>query len=328
MHVIAGPDSYLAEQALESLLQASLGADRADALSVFRGDETGWSRVLEAARTGSLFSTRRAIVVRNAEALKGDGDDAVAYLADPAPDATLILLAAKPDKRKKPWKDVMAKANVVPAEPLKPAAVRGRVRDEVRKRRLPLDDDAVQELIDLVGQDLRRLMGELEKLEAYAEGRQGNLTAEDIAAVLGRGIGQPLYKMSDAMAARQPAAVLALLEIALDEGTPSLVILSALHRALRQVRAAAAMRAARLPPDAIAARLLPPQMKFKIDSLLAAARTWPEEDLRKAIAALDRADKRIKNSADARAALQVAVAEACGGGNDDPGTRPGARTSR
>ena len=328
MHVIAGPDSYLAEQALESLLQASLGPDRADALSVFRGDETGWARVLEAARTGSLFSTRRAIVVRNAEALKGDGDDAVAYLADPAPDATLILLAAKPDKRKKPWKDVMAKANVVPADPLKPAAVRTRVREEVRRRRLPLDDDAVQELIDLVGQDLRRLMGELEKLEAYAEGRQGKLTAEDIAAVLGRGIGQPLYKMSDALVARQPAAVLALLEIALDEGTPSLVILSAMHRALRQVRAAGAMRAARMPPDAIAAKLLPPQMKFKVDSLLAAARTWPEDDLRKAIAALDRADKRIKNSADARAALQVAAAEACGGGNDDPGARPGARTSR
>jgi DNA polymerase-3 subunit delta len=304
-----------------------VGADRADSVHVFRGDETGWARVLEAARTGSLFSPRRAIVVRNADALKGEGDEAVAYLADPSPDAALILLASKPDKRKKPWKDVMAKANVVPAEPLKPAAVRARVRDEVRRRRLPLDDEAVQALIDMVGQDLRRLMGELEKLEAYAEGRQGNLTAEDIEAVLGRGIGQPLYKMSDALAARRPAEVLALLEVALDEGTPSLVVLSALHRALRQVRAAAAMRAARMSPDAIAARLLPPHMKFKIDSLLMAARAWPDEDLRAAVAALDRADRRIKNSADARAALQVAVAEACGGGNG-PGARPGARTGR
>ena len=328
MHVIAGPDSFLAEEALESLLKSAVGADRADSVSVFRGDENGWARVVEAARTGSLFSARRAIVVRNADALKGEGDDVVAYLADPSPDATLILLAAKPDKRKKPWKDVMAKANVLAAEPLKPAAVRTRVRDEVRRRRLPIDDDAVQELIDLVGQDLRRLMGELEKLEAYAEGRQGKLGAEDVGAVLGRGIGQPLYKMSDALTARRPADVLALMEVALDEGTPSLVILAALHRALRQVRAAAAMRAARMSPDAIAAKLLPPQMKFKIDSLLQAARAWPDEDLRRAIAALDRADRRIKNSADARAALQVAVAEACGGGNDDPGTRPGARTSR
>ena len=306
-----------------------MGSDRGDAVQVFRGDESGWARVLEAARTGSLFSTRRAVVVRNAEALKGDGDDAVAYLASPSADAALILMAAKPDKRKKPWKDVMARANVVPADPLKPGAVRTKVRDEVRKRRLPLEEEAVQALIDLVGQDLRRLMGELEKLEAFAEGRQGRLTADDISAVLGRGIGPPIYKMSDALCARQPDAVLALMDVALDEGVPSLVILVALHRALRQVRAAGAMRAARMPPDAIAAKLLPPQMKFKIDSLLQAARAWPDADLAKAIAALDRADRRIKNSADARAALQVAIVEACGGGGgNDPGTRPGARTYR
>jgi hypothetical protein len=83
-----------------------------------------------------------------------------------------------------------------------------------------------------------------------------------------------------------------------------------------------------MPPDAIAAKLLPPQMKFKIDSLLAAVREWPDADLVKAIAALDRADRRIKNSADPRAALQVAIVEACGGGGNDPGARPGARTSR
>jgi DNA polymerase III delta subunit len=81
-----------------------------------------------------------------------------------------------------------------------------------------------------------------------------------------------------------------------------------------------------MPPRAIAAKLLPPNIAFKVDALLAAARRWTDDDLKKALAALDRADRLIKNSGDARAALTVAVAEACGG--TDPGIRPGARPSR
>ena len=74
---------------------------------------------MEAARTGSLFASRRAVVVRNADALKGDGEEMVAYLQDPSPDAALILMAAKPDKREDGLEGLMAARKVVPADPLK-----------------------------------------------------------------------------------------------------------------------------------------------------------------------------------------------------------------
>ena len=324
MHVIAGADSYLAEQALEGLLQAAVGDDRADSVQVFRGDETGWGRIVEAARTGSLFVTRRAVVVRGADAVKGEGEEVVAYLEDPAPEAVLILLAAKPDKRKKLWKTILDHAQVVPADPLKPAALKARVRDEVRRRRLPFAEGALEELIDTVGQDLRRLMGELDKLEAYATGRKGTLSADDVSAVLGHGLGQPLYKMSDAFGERKPAVVLGLMETLLEEGEPALKLLGTLHRALRQVRGARALRESRAPQATIASRL--GVMPFKVGDLLAASRAWTDAELAAGLAALDRADRLIKTSADARAALSAAVTEACG--RKDPGIRPGARTSR
>ena len=212
-------------------------------------------------------------------------------------------------------------------EPLKGAALKGRVRDEVRRRKLPLGDDAIQELTDSVGQDLRRLMGELDKLEAYAGGSTERLTADDVSAVLGRGLGQPIYRMSDALGDRKPAVVLGQLEKLLDDGEPSLKLLGALHRSLRQVRAARAMSEARMPPRAIAAELLPGNMAFKIDSLLAQARRWTDDDLKAAMVALDRADRGIKNGTDPRAALSVAVVEACG--RTAPGAaRPGGPPSR
>ena len=324
MHAVVGADSYLAEQALEELLQAAVGSDRDDAVQVFRGDEATWPRVLEAARTGSLFATRRAVVVRNADAIKGEGEEVLGYLDDPAPGASLILMAVKPDKRKTLWKRILDRAHAVPVDPLKAGALKARVRDEVRRRRLPFAEGALEELIDTVGQDLRRLMGELDKLEAFATGRKEPLSADDVSAVLGRGLGQPLYKVADAFCARRPAAVLGYLEALLEDGEPPLRVLGTLHRSLRQVRGARAMRQSRAPQAEIASRLgLHP---FKVSDMLQASQAWTEDDLKAAFAALDRADRLIKNSGDARAALTVAVVEACG--KAGPGIRPGARTSR
>src|SRR5262245_23825289 len=94
--LIAGADPRLAEEALEELLTAALGQERGQGLEVLRGDEATWGKLLETVRTGSLFVEKRVVVVRNADALKGDGEGLSAYLDDTTPGLTLILVAAKP----------------------------------------------------------------------------------------------------------------------------------------------------------------------------------------------------------------------------------------
>jgi DNA polymerase-3 subunit delta len=186
------------------------------------------------------------------------------------------------------------------------------VEEELRRRGLRLASDAFDELVAEVGQDLRRLMGEVDKLEAFTGGRK-EIGVDDVAAVLGRGLGQPLYLLSDAFASRDVAKSLGLVERLLGDGEEGLRILSALHRSLRQVRGARAMREARVPRDEIGAKLLPPNMQFKLDSLLEASRRWSEADLRRGLVTLGRADRRMKRGGDAATTLVAAVAEACGG---------------
>ncbi len=231
VQLILGEDSYLAEQALERVLQLAVGEDRSDAVSVFYGDECRWDAVLAAACTGSLFASRRAIVVRRAEALRSSGseeeapaeglkgrsrsaaDPVLQFLEDPPPDVTLVLLATKPDRRRNPWKRLSAEGELHSAEPKKGSALRAYVEEHLRGRGLRLTPDAVADLIVEVGQDLRRLIGELDKLEAWGVGRQDPLTAEDVHTVLGRGLGRPLYLLADATARRDlPASLEQLLE--------------------------------------------------------------------------------------------------------------------
>jgi DNA polymerase III subunit delta len=279
--------------------------------------------VIETARTGSLFASRRAVVVRGADGLKGEGDELPAFLEDPSPDARLVVMALKPDKRRIVWKRLLEAAQVHSAEPLKGRAARGYVADQVRRRKLALRDEAFEELFERVGQDMRRLMGELDKLEAFAQDQKGPLGAEDVAAVLGRGMAQPLYRIGDAFTMRRRAALLGLMETVLEDGEPPLKVLATLHYAARRVRAARALRDARLPREALASRLgVPP---FKVQELMEATRGWTDVELERAVAALNEADRRVKTGADARAALVAAVVEATGKGS---GATPAARPPR
>ncbi len=359
VHLVVGEDSYLAEEALERILEQAIGReDRADALATFHGDESRWAAVLAAARMGSLFTTRRAVVVRRADQFaedrRGEEDAAageedsgggrpaagertrraaaakkehplLAYLDAPPPDVTLVLLAGRPDRRRNPWKRLAAEATLHSAEPKKGAALRAHVEQELRRRGLPLEADALQDLVDEVGQDLRRLMGELDKLEAWrGEGRQA-LSAADVHAVLGRGLGRPLYLLADAFAGRDLGRSLASLEELLDGGEEPLRILATLHRSVRQVRAAAAMSRSRVARDEIARALLPQNMQWKVDELLRTARRWTDVQLRRALVALDRADRQVKRGADAATSLVAAVAVGCGAGEPAATSTPAGR---
>ena len=138
---------------LAQVLKQAVGPDTQESVQVLYGDEAKWEDVLRAARAGSLFAASRAVVVRRAELLKyasapqddeapadakgrgkgrSDEDPVDAYAEAPAPDATLVLVAAKPDKRRRPWKSLLAKAVVHDAAPRKGRALRSHVEQELR----------------------------------------------------------------------------------------------------------------------------------------------------------------------------------------------------
>lgn len=342
VQAIVGEDSYLAEAALERVLHDAIGSDRQESLRVLYGDEAKWEDVLAAARAGSLFAASRAVVVRRAELLKyaaapreddaaGDGkgrgkakveeDPVEAYAQSPAPDATLVLVAAKPDKRRRPWKGLLAKVELHDASPRKGRALRSHVEQELRARGLRFSRDALEQLLDEVGQDLRRLMGEVDKLEAWADGRK-EISGEDVASLLGHGLGQPLYLLSDAFAARDAPKALELLERLLGDGEDGLRVLATLHRTLRQVRGAVSLLEAGAPRPQIGSRLLPPNMQFKLPALVEAARRWSEPELARALVVLARTDRRMKRGADAAVALTGAVVAACAGAATSPRRAP------
>ena len=181
-----------------------------------------------------------------------------------------------------------------------------------------------------MGQDLRRLMGELDKLEAFAGGRRSRSRAEDVAAVLGRGLAQPALPAVATPSARAAGdAVLALLEELLDDGRAAAELLATLHRALRQVRGgagAAARRACRASESLAAAAAA--GCAFKVDGAAGGgARAGSDADLR---TALRGARPRRPADQDRRRAAGGAGGGGGGGLRERPArrSRPAARPAR
>ena len=314
--MILGTDSYLAERALDKVLSEAVGPDRSQAVETFEGGEASWAAVVDAARTASLFVACKAVVVRRSDAMKGEGEDVVDYLQAPNPRTILVLMAAKADRRRLLWKRILEDAETLQAEPLKGRALRGYLRDELRTRDLDLSDEGLEELLEGVGQELRRVMTEIDKLEAFGRGSRRSLSADDVAEVMGRGLSPPLYRLGDALMRRRTAEVLQLTLDLLEEREAPLRILGTLQRSLRQVRAGRALRQAGAGRGEIVSRLgIPP---FKVADVLAWCEGWKDAELAVALASLVQADLELKSGADPRTALPAAVVRACRGRGSSP----------
>ena len=135
--------------------------ERGEALSVLRGDETTWTRVLDAARSRSLFAPRR-VWSRRADALKGEGDGLAAYLTARMPSGVvLVLIAAKVDKRRSVWKAAAGAGARQRGRAAQGSGAAAAVSRTTRRRRLEIEPQGVEEIVARVGQDLGRVMGEL-----------------------------------------------------------------------------------------------------------------------------------------------------------------------
>ena len=208
VHLVKGSDEILLAEGARSLVERLVGdADRNEVLTEFTGDDYSMGDVLLAAATVSMFG-ERVVVARNAARLSTDDvAPLIAYLADPAPDATVVVVWEKPVAPG-------ARANPVPrklTDALK--AHGGRVHDcglpggkgramwaeeQMAAATVELDGRARRLLVDRLGDDLSRIGGVLTVLESTF-GPDARLGEDDVLPYLGDAGAVPPWELTDAI---------------------------------------------------------------------------------------------------------------------------------
>ncbi|MEX1335190.1 MAG: DNA polymerase III subunit delta [Candidatus Limnocylindrales bacterium] len=143
--------------------------------------------------------------------------------------------------------------------------------------------------------------GELEKLALYKPG--GTITAEDVDQLVSETIPGSTWAFLDAVGARAGALAAALAERLLDDGTPLPVLISQLHRRLRDlILVRELLDAGTKPPQIVKELKLQP---FRAKKLAEQARAWSATALDAALVELLALDLRSKGIALDGSSLQM-----------------------
>ena len=268
-YLFFGEEAFLAEEFIEEL-KGVLASSAGDDFHLTRMDldETKWREVIDTARTAPfLFEFWRAIVVRIPERRagadrgqdkKGDADGEEGrgtkflsvldqkilrdYFASPPSRTVLVILRAgrvrKDDAVVRFFqslpKGVFA---VVEMKPLSAAALMRRADEKAYALGKTLTEGAKKRLFEVLGQDLRLTLNEVEKLAVYVGDKKG-IEEDDVDQVTAWQRSFKAYELDDALTAADFAKQAAILNDLLAEGERPEQIVGRLAGFFRNVLAA------------------------------------------------------------------------------------------
>lgn len=187
IYVIAGKDDCLVGRECAGLVDELLEADQ-QATGLFKADpgEVSAVDVLDELRTLPFLAERRVVVVKGADKFVSENRELLErYFDKPCPTGVLILAVNSWDSRTKLAKKLSKAGKLISiSEPKRwqlPQRLVKYARDAHSKN---LAGGAAELLIELTGDELGRLYGEVDKLALFAD-KQKNITAEHVESLVG-----------------------------------------------------------------------------------------------------------------------------------------------
>lgn len=334
VYLITGSDTPKVETAV-SRLRRHFVPESVERVSAV--DEDGAS-VAALCNVGSLFGGRRLVVVDdvdgrpNAEGQLRNGwktadlDAVAAYLASPAPD-TVLALVARSFKRDSTLAKVVGKVGDVLYYDVARGRMQQWIADRFRERGTRAEPDACVALLHLVGDDMHVLAREIEKIALWAGDEPvGEREVLELTAATAE---TPVYRISDAWGRRDVAELLEATEALLERSPRPVagtvpVVAASLARQVTTVRRARRAEDRGLRPKE-AMKDLGVRYEFQAERAYQFGRNYSETELDDALLRLAELDHAIKGGSRLAPDLELerALVEATVPGRRDSGRRGG-----
>lgn len=263
-----------------------------------------------------MMSSRRVVKIAdiivsansNKDNLKEE-DEAVLerYLARPAETSIVIFIADELDKRRKISKLLIENSVAVEFIALKDFELRKWIRDKARDLNAEVDEKAATHLIALLGEDVRKITVEIEKLAVAA--LPDRLITFDLVETLvpnSREISN--FDLTDQLLAGNKSKALQVLKKILDDGAEPLMLLGLIANNFRRLFMAKELMSQGVERKEVARVMkLPP---FKQEDFLATARRADTKKLSRIMQRIAEADLAVKTSkATPRLQIEILVCE-------------------
>lgn len=289
--LVFGPEDFIASRAVDDV-RRKLRATNAE-LELTTMDASHYSPgQLGLVASPSLFSEPKLIEVGSLASMNDDFlQDALAYIKDPAPDVTLVLLHSGGTRGKK-LLDALKALGVPRVEclPLKKDTEKAQfVSAEFSLARRRIDARAVQALVAAVGASLSELAAACSQLIADTT---GTVSSDDVDKYYGGRVEATAFRVADAALAGNAPAALSSLRHALATGVDPVPLVAALAMKVRTVAKVFGVRGS----SAQLARDLG-MSPWQVDAARRDAGHWDGPALATAIKVLAEADAQVKGAA-------------------------------
>jgi DNA polymerase-3 subunit delta len=292
VYLITGGDRPKIQRALRRL-RDRIGEEATELLDA--NDAGGGDAVAACNALGLLGGAGRLVIVEDVDHWKAaDAKAIAAYLASPAPDTVLALVAAGVKKD-----SALAKACAKAGDVLMYDVPKRRLSEWVTKqfadRKVSVDAEAARLLIEVVGEDPEELASEVDKIATWAGDeavgtREIELLAAGCAEV-------PGYELTDAWGRRDLAGALAACQTLLERSgdpvsrtVPMLIGMLVAH--VGRVRDCQMYAEEGLTAREAASRLK--RHPFYVEKLYAQTRNYGPDELREAVVRLAALDHAVK----------------------------------
>jgi DNA polymerase III subunit delta len=292
VYLITGGDRPKIQRALRRL-RDRIGEDAVELLSA---NDTGGDDAVAACNSmGLLGGGRRLVIVEEVDRWKAaDVKVIAAYLASPAPDTVLALVAGELKKDSALGK-ACAKAGDVLVYDVAKRRLPEWVKQQFADRSVAVDAEAARILVEIVGEDPEELATEVDKIATWAAGEPvGVREIEQLAA----GCAEiPGYDLTDAWGRRDLPGALAACQTLLERSgdpasrtVPQLIGLLVGH--VKRVRDCQLLAEEGLSAREAASRLK--RHPFYVEKLYAQSRNYGTDELRGAVVRLASLDHAVK----------------------------------
>ena len=206
-------------------------------LTVFYGKDADWAAVVNACKRYPMFAERQVVLLKEAQQMK-DLDRLESYAENPL-SSTIFVVAHKTktlDKRSKLHKLLKKSAEIFTSEKIKDYKLQEWIGGYVRSQGYAINAKAISLLDEHIGNDLNRIVNEIEKLALNLKGKK-DITEDDIEKYIGISKEYNVFELQAAIAKKDLARAIKIIQYF--EGNPKAgpiqMVLPALYASFSKV---------------------------------------------------------------------------------------------
>ncbi len=308
--LFVGNDKYLKEEALKKLISSLPGSARdLSDLITFYGGELDHQEVIDSLNTVPLLSDNRIIIIRDIDKISDElKASLIEYIKRPSRTAYLVL-DSQDDSAIEDYAEASGHINIRQFGSPTGNSLASWIKDYLKSKGKSIEDDAVDILKELEGNDLSYLSLELDKLIAFSGDRK-NIASQDVEEIIGKSLIKSVFDMADEIGRKNTAGAINIASSLISAGKKEYELIGILSWFLKRMLKARMMKDAGENNYSIAS-IVRVGRKFQDDFFRQLA-SFKQDKIRAGIEVLLQADLDIKRSRfDSGSILELTIIRLC-----------------